>query len=101
MNNTTYYQRNREITLNRAKDYYENDKERLRVQARDKYRNLSEEDKKKKREYGKNRYHNMSEEKKQKLKEYQKKYREAKKSKHNNYLIAYVLYLDKLTEIKA
>ena len=26
--------------LNRAKDYYENDKERLRQQARDKYRNL-------------------------------------------------------------
>ena len=48
MNNTTYYQRNREITLNRAKDYYENDKERLRVQVRDKYRNLSQEDKKKK-----------------------------------------------------
>ena len=101
LNNTTYYQRNREMILNRAKNYYENDKERLREQARDKYRNLSEEDKKKKREYGKNRYHNMSEEKKQKLKEYQKKYREAKKSKHNNYLIAYVLYLDKLTEIKA
>ena len=38
-----------------------------------------------KREYGKKKkYHNMSEEKKQKLKEYQKKYREAKKSKHNN-----------------
>ena len=72
MNNTTYYQRNRGIILNTAKDYYENDKERLRVQARDKYRNLSEEDKKKKREYGKNRCHNMSEEKKQKLKEYQK-----------------------------
>ena len=101
MDNTTYYQRNREIILNRAKDYYENNKQRLREQARNKYRNLSEEDKKKKREYGKNRYHNMSEEKKQKLKEYQKKYREAKKSKHNNYLIAYVLYLDKLTEIKA
>ena len=30
MNNTTYYQRNREIMLNRAKDYYENDKERPR-----------------------------------------------------------------------
>ena len=29
MDNTTYYQRNREIILNRAKDYYENDKERL------------------------------------------------------------------------
>ena len=56
MNNTTYYQRNGEIMLNRAKDYYENDKERLREQARNKYRSLSEEDKKKKREYGKNRY---------------------------------------------
>ena len=26
MNNTTYYQRNRETMLNRAADYYENDK---------------------------------------------------------------------------
>ena len=41
----TYYQRNRDVTLNRAKDYYKNDKERLREQARDKYRNLSEEEK--------------------------------------------------------
>ena len=41
------------MILNRAKDYYENDKERLREQARDKYRNLSEEKKNKKREYGK------------------------------------------------
>ena len=63
MNNTTYYQRNREIILNRAKYYYEKDKERLREQTRDKYGNLSEEKKKKKREYGKNRYHNMLEEK--------------------------------------
>ena len=31
--------------LNRPKDYYENDKERSREQARDKYRNLSEEEK--------------------------------------------------------
>ena len=68
------------MILNRAKEYYGNDKERLREQARDKYRNLSEEEKNKKREYGKNRYHNMSEEKKQRLKEYQKNYREAKKS---------------------
>ena len=44
----TYYQRNRDVILNRAKYYYENDQERLRVQARDKYRNLS--DKKKIRE---------------------------------------------------
>ena len=58
-----YYQRNRDVMLNRAKDYYANDKERLRVQARHKYRNLSEEEKKKKREYGRNRCCNMSEEK--------------------------------------
>ena len=49
--NLTYYQRNRDVILNRAKDYYENDNKRLREQARDKYRNLSEE-KNKKREYG-------------------------------------------------
>ena len=48
MDNTTYYQTNREIMLNRVKDYYENDKERLREQARNKYKNLSEEDKFKK-----------------------------------------------------
>ena len=53
MSDLTYYQRNRDVILNRAKVYYENDKERLREQARDKYRNLSEEDKNKKKEYGK------------------------------------------------
>ena len=57
------WSKNRDVILIRAKDYFENDKERLRRQARDKYRNLSEEEKNKKREYGKNRYHNMSEEK--------------------------------------
>ena len=37
------------MILNKAKDYYENDKGRLREQeARDKYRNLSEEEKNKK-----------------------------------------------------
>ena len=45
----TYYQRNRDVILNRAKDYYENDKERLREQARNKYRNLSEDEKHKKK----------------------------------------------------
>ena len=72
------------MILNRAKDCYEKDKERLREQARDKYRNLSEEEKNEKREYGKSRYHNMYEEKKQRLKEYQKNYRETKKSQYNN-----------------
>ena len=63
------------MVLNKSKDCYKNNKERLRGQARDKYRNLSEE-KNKKKEYRKNRYHNMSEEKKQRL----KNYREMKKS---------------------
>ena len=44
----TCYQKNRNVILNRAKDYYENDKKRLREQARDKYRNLFEEEKIKK-----------------------------------------------------
>ena len=39
--------------LNRAKYYQGNDKERLREQTKNKYRNLSEEDKEKKGEYGK------------------------------------------------
>ena len=51
----TYYQKNWHIILNRAKDYYENDKERLREDARDKFRNLSEDEKNKNKEYGKNR----------------------------------------------
>ena len=54
------------MILNRAKDYYENDTERLRQQARDKYRNLSEE------------------EKKQRLKGYQQNYRGAKKSQYDS-----------------
>ena len=53
----------RKVILNRAKDYYENDKERLGEQARYKYRNLSENEKNKKREYGRNRDHNMSQKK--------------------------------------
>ena len=57
-------QDDRDVILNRAKDYYENDKERLREQARDKYRNLSEEEKNLKKEYGKNICRSMSEEEK-------------------------------------
>ena len=49
MSDLTHCQKNRDAILNRAKDYYENDKERLRGQARDKYRNLSEEEKKRKK----------------------------------------------------
>ena len=36
MSETTYYQRNREVILKRAKDYYRNNRDELRVKARDK-----------------------------------------------------------------
>ena len=39
--------KNKDVILNRVKDYYGNDKERLREQARDKYRNLKKKKKKK------------------------------------------------------
>ena len=47
MTETTYHQGKRETILNRAMEYYENDKERLREPARNKYRELSEEEKNK------------------------------------------------------
>ena len=50
-------------------------KKGVKDQARDKYRNLSEEEESKKRQYGRNRYHNMSKEKKRELKKLQKNYR--------------------------
>ena len=53
MSETTYYQRNRKGILNRAKYYYENNKDLLRERAKDKYRGLSEEERNLKREYGK------------------------------------------------
>ena len=65
----TYYQRNGDVILNGAREYYKSDKKRLKDQVRNKYRELSEEERNIKREYGRNRYHNMSKEKKQKLKE--------------------------------
>ena len=45
MSGTTYYQRNREVMLNRAIEYYENKKEVLREKAKNKLRELSEEEK--------------------------------------------------------
>ena len=47
MNNSTYYQKKRDIILKRVKDYYYNDIETIRNNMRDKYKNLSKEEKKK------------------------------------------------------
>ena len=49
MDNKTCYERNREKILNKAKDYYKNNYERLREHAKNKYKSLSEEDKIKKK----------------------------------------------------
>ena len=46
MSGTTYYQRNRVVMLNRANGYYEINKEVLTENAKNKYRELSEEEKK-------------------------------------------------------
>ena len=81
MREITSYQRNRDIILNTAKEYYKNDKELLRERAKNKYRSLSEDEKDIKKQYQKDRYHNMSNEEKQRLKDYQKNYHEAKKLK--------------------
>ena len=67
--------------LNIVTNYYNKDKENLRDNAKDKYRNLCEEEKNRARAYERNRYHNMSEENKKKLKEYQKSHCEANKSR--------------------
>ena len=46
MTGTTYYQKNREVMLNRVNKYYENNTEVLREKAKNKYRELSEKEKK-------------------------------------------------------
>ena len=62
----TYYQRNRYVILNRAKDCYENDKERLRSKQEINTETYLKNKKNKEREYGKIRYHNIFGEKKTK-----------------------------------
>ena len=79
MSGTTYYQRNRDVILNRAKAYYENNKELLNERAKTDTENYLKMKKipppKKKNSIKKI---DMTEEK-QKCKKHQKNYREAKK----------------------
>ena len=46
------YQKNKDLILNKAKDFYKNNKDRWREQVRDKYRSLSGEEKIKKENMG-------------------------------------------------
>ena len=94
MSETTDYERNRDVILNRAKYYYKNNIELLRERAKIKCRELSEEQKNIKREYGRNRYHNISEEKKQRLKEYQKTYHETKKALLSSGIFRWFFWFD-------
>ena len=75
----TYYQKNRDIILKRAKDYYYYNIEAIRKNMRDKYKNLSEEEKEKikiyQKHYREKMKNNISAEKRKKIKEYQKNYR--------------------------
>ena len=77
-NKINYYRKNRDIILNRTKEYYENNRKRFKEQARNEYRKFSGEEKSIKREFGRNRYKNMSKENKERLKEYKKNYHQAK-----------------------
>ena len=63
MSEITYYQRNKDIMLNRAKEYCKNNKELLWGRAKN-YRSLSEDEKDIKKQYQKTRYHNMSDKEK-------------------------------------
>ena len=41
MSRATYYEKNRDVILNRAEDYYKNNEELLRKRAKNKYRELT------------------------------------------------------------
>ena len=110
----TYFQKDRDAVLSKAREYYKNNRELLKERVKyrynsitedkkqkleeyqkeyqeeyqkryqNKYRSLSEDEKDIKRQYQKARYHNMSDEEKKRLKDYQKNYREAKKLINSN-----------------
>ena len=74
----------------KAAEYYIINKEVLKENAKNKYRNLSEEKRDAKREYERNRYRNMRNVKKDKLKEYQRKYQATKIIRYYKYKYIYI-----------
>ena len=72
MNNATYYQKNRDLILNREKYYFENDKKYSESKQEIDTETYLKKKKNEKWKYRRNRYHNMPEEEKQRLKKYQK-----------------------------
>ena len=70
MPNRIYYQTNIDVCLKTQWDYYENNKEAIKEQAKSKYHNLTREEEDKRCEYAKNWYNNLSEHKKKMKKEH-------------------------------
>ena len=75
--------------LNRAKEYYKNNKESLREKAGSKYREVSEKQKHIKREVDIKKYLKKN---KQRTKEYEKKLSQKLKNKHKKYFHYYYYY---------
>ena len=61
------------MSKNLSAKHYQENKERSKKKAPERYKNLSKEEKEKKEQYGRERYKNLSEDEKQKLVEYRKK----------------------------
>ena len=80
MSKTNYYQKNRDIILKRAKEYYRNNplaeeqKKRISHYQKEYQKNMTDEQKQRYREAKKHKYHNMTDKQKQKEKDYQKNY---------------------------
>ena len=66
----TYYQKNRDLMLKKAKEYYENNKEKRREYGRNRYHNMITEEIDKINENRRYRYYRLSEEIKNKKRKY-------------------------------
>ena len=73
MGKPNYYQRNRDVLLNKSKEHYRNitdeQKQRYREDKKHKYHSMTDEDRQKYKEYQKNYRKNMSDEQKQRYRE--------------------------------
>ena len=66
----THYQRKRDKILNKAKEYYQINKEKRKEYRKNRYHNMAAEEKNKVNEYRKNWYRQLDQEKKNKFREY-------------------------------
>ena len=68
----TYYQKNRDVILKKARDKYNKPEEKIKkiMYEKNKYCNITEEQKNKRTDRERNRYRNMTEEEKEKRREY-------------------------------